>query len=222
MTRKSTLLNAVDFTYALIDCYKKLNLTEEELAVILAIDHLLQQGNTFVTPDMLSLKMNLKPAEIDKALVGLVSRNFLTYEKAEGGMRTSLDNLKAIVYAEFRRSIEQEHANLSSKERADRLAGLVAFYEKNLARTLSPLESATIADWVDSGYGDEEIKNALLDAIRDNKRTIRAVDKALRAKRMEQDIAKEGTSAVSENWDKNIDETVQLVKSLWGGGDDRK
>jgi hypothetical protein len=41
---KSALMSAVDFRYVLIDSYKRMGLNEDELAVILSIDHLLEQG----------------------------------------------------------------------------------------------------------------------------------------------------------------------------------
>jgi DNA replication protein len=218
---KNAFSSAVDFRYALLDSYKRLNISEDELAVILMIDLLSKQGNVFITADMLSLKMNLKPAEIDKAMVGLVNRNFLAFETGKEGMRTSLDGLKA-VYGTFQKTIEREQANLLSKDRADRLSALSKFFEENLARSLSPLESQTMADWLEAGYSDEEIKGALLDCLRERKRSVRAVDKLLRAKRIDHDLAKEGASAVTENWDKDIDSTVQIAKSLWGEGHGKK
>lgn len=219
---KNAFSSAVDFRYALLDSYKRLNISENELAVILVIDLLMKQGNVFVTADMLSLKMNLKPSEIDKTMVGLVSRNFLAYETGKEGMKVSLDGLKTLVYSTFQKTVEREQANFLSKERAERLGALSAFFEKNLARSLSPLESQTMAEWLEAGYSDDEIQGALLDALREKKRTVRAVDKILRAKRIDHDLAKEGATAVSENWDKDIDSTVQLAKSLWGEGHGKK
>jgi len=219
---KNAFSSAVDFRYALLDSYKRLNISEDELAVILMIDFLSKQGNVFITADMLSLKMNLKPAEIDKAMVGLVNRNFLAFETGKEGMRTSLDGLKAVVYGAFQKTIEREQANLLSKDRADRLSALSKFFEENLARSLSPLESQTMADWLEAGYSDEEIKGALLDCLHERKRTVRAVDKLLRAKRIDHDLALEGASAVTENWDKDIDSTVQIAKSLWGENHGKK
>ena len=48
---------ALDFRFLLLENYKKMKISENELAVIFMIDHLTSQGNPFVTGDILSLKM---------------------------------------------------------------------------------------------------------------------------------------------------------------------
>jgi DNA replication protein len=212
---KNALFNAVSLRYALLDCYKKIPLSEEELVVLLMIDHLLDQGNTLITPDALSMKMNYKVSDIDKIMNGLVKRGFLAYDTSDGGMKTTIDGLKNVVYAEFQKSVQREQSNLLSKERADRLSGLVQFFEKNLERSLTPLESQTMGDWLEAGYSDDAIKNSLLDALAQKKRNLRAVDKILKAKRRDEDIAKEGTTMVSPSWDKDIEKTIEIAKAMW-------
>ena len=49
----------IDFPYLLLEYYKKLGLSEKEVAVLFMINHLNNQKNDVVTPDMLSMKMNL-------------------------------------------------------------------------------------------------------------------------------------------------------------------
>ena len=50
---------AIDFRFLLLENYKKLRISENELAIIFMIDHLVSQGNPFITADLLSLKMSL-------------------------------------------------------------------------------------------------------------------------------------------------------------------
>ncbi len=219
---KNPLYSAVSFRYALLDSYKKLNLSEQELVVILMIDHLLEQGNTLVTADLLSMKMNYAVKDIDKTMVGLLNRGLLSYDTSDKTMRTSLDPLKNQVYQAFQQSVERQQLTLMSKDKADRLSQLVSFFEGKLCRSLSPLESQTMGDWLEAGYSDEEIQDALLDALKEKKKTIRAVDKILRAKRRDEDIAKEGASAVSDTWDKDIEKTMEIAKTMWGNDDGKK
>ena len=102
---KNPYLNAVSFHYVLLDCYKRLGLTEEELSVILMIDHLIEQGNTFINSDMLSLKMNLKPTEIDKELTELVKKNYLTYDMVEGKLTVSLKRAYTLSLRLFKETV---------------------------------------------------------------------------------------------------------------------
>ena len=84
----------IDLLYHLIENYSSFGLNEEELAVILVVDHLLRKGNRMVTSDLLSLKMKLKTSEIDKILTNLVRNEYLAYETTDEGMVTSLKPLK--------------------------------------------------------------------------------------------------------------------------------
>lgn len=214
--RATSLYSAVSLDYALLDCYKRIGLKENDVVVILEINHLLEQGNSFINSDMLSLKMALSTKEIDAVMSDLVSRKFLSYDLKEGKMATSLEGLKAKVYDELQKTMDLEQSAIYNDEKADRLSGLYAFYEDKLERTLSPIEKQTIQNWVDIKYTDDEIKNALLDALRDNKRRIRAIEKILKASRISSDMEKEGHSAVSDTWDKDIEETAEEFKKLFG------
>ena len=76
----SVQMEALDFRYLLLEYYKKLRLSENEVMVILMIDHLLEQKNTLITPDLLSLKMNISSKELDKILVSLLERDLIVYD----------------------------------------------------------------------------------------------------------------------------------------------
>ena len=213
---KNPYLNAVSFHYVLLDCYKRLGITETGLSVILMIDHLIEQGNTFINSDMLSLKMNLKPTEIDKELTELVKKNYLTYDMVEGKLTVSLNNLKDKVYALFKETMDREASKLTDKTREKALSEIHSFFEGHLNRSLSPLEQSTINEWLDARYTLDEIKNALLDTLKSGKKSIRAIEKTLKSARKAQDILKEGSSAVSDTWDKDIEATIAIAKDLWG------
>lgn len=213
---KNPYLNAVSFHYVLLDCYKRLGITETGLSVILMIDHLIEQGNTFINSDMLSLKMNLKPTEIDKELTELVKKNYLTYDMVEGKLTVSLNNLKDKVYALFKETMDREASKLTDKSKEKALSEIHSFYEERLNRSLSPLEQSTINEWLDARYTLDEIKNALLDTLRSGKKSFRAIEKTLKSARKAEDILKEGSSAVSDTWDKDIEATIAIAKDLWG------
>ncbi|MCH3909090.1 MAG: DnaD domain protein [Bacilli bacterium] len=213
--KKNAIYSAVSFRYAILDTYKKLQLSEMELLVILMIDHLLEQGNNLVTSDALSMKMNYSPDELDKCLVSLMKRGLLSYEKDSKGMKTSIDGAKNLVYGEFQKSIQNSQSALYSKDKSDRLSSLCKLFESKLERSLTPLESQTMGEWIESGYQDEDIKDALLDALNDKKKSLRYVDKILRNKRRDSDLEKEGTSLVSPTWDKDIEKTIEIAKAMW-------
>ena len=214
-----TLLEAVDFVTVLLDTYKKFQITEMELVVILETNHLIQQGNTLVTGDLLSIKMNLAPKELEKIIVSLCNKSYLSYEIEDGKTITSIDGLKNKIYASFRKSIQAEQSNLMNEERNNRLSSLIVFAQDKLGRTLTPLEMETLGEWIDALFKDEEIRTAILEAVASNKNNFRAIDKILRTNRKDKDFAKEGNSAVSSSWNLPVEETLEIAKKMWEDDD---
>lgn len=206
---------AIDFRYLLLDSYKSLKIKEDELAVIFMIDFLVNEGNKFVTADLLSLKMTLKVKEIDEILANLLTRGFIEYVSKGKKTITSLDPLKKVLYREFQVTLTNETVENSSKERKESLENIYGQFEKILSRPLSPVEISKIREWVSYGYSDEMIINALKEAVNKNKKSLRSVDKILLQWATREEIENEGHSSLSDEWDKNLEETIRIAKTPW-------
>jgi len=214
-------MEALDFRYLLIEHYKKIALDENELAVVLVIDHLLEQKNKFITADLLSLRMNLSTEAIDKILVRLINRGLLEYETTNKNIKTSLKPLRKKLYKEFQLALAKEQELNDSTTRNAMLKNIYEVFEKELSRPLSPLEFSIINEWINFGYSDEMIINALKEAVSKNKKSLRSIDKILLAWQTRDDMEKEGYSAVSEKWNKDIEETIKIAKTKWIDNDDK-
>lgn len=210
---------AIDFQYILLENYKKLGISEKQLSVILMTEHLTRQGNSLVTADLLSLKMNFKVKELDAILVELVKADFLAFEMVGSGLVTSLEPLKDKLYRLFQLDVAKEKQNLHDAERSGLLTELYAYFEKRLHRTLSPIEQDTLSTWLDDAYDQEDIKSALEEAIASGKRSFKSIDRLLRTSRRREDIDKEGYSGVDDNWDKDIEKTIEIAKTKWVNDD---
>ena len=117
---------AVDFRFLLLENYKKLRINENELAIIFMIDHLVSQGNPFITADLLSLKMTLDIKEIDALIANLLTRGFMEYVTLNGRTVTSLNPLKERLYREFEISVSKEaeaKGNAKIKEELNNIYG---------------------------------------------------------------------------------------------------
>lgn len=209
------LSSTIDFRHILLEHYKKMGISEEELVVLLLIEHLTRMGNSFITADLIALKSNYKTSQIDKILVTLVKKGYLVYEVVDKTTRTSLEPLKKKLFALFQKEVAKEGQNLRSAERAEMLTRLYAYFEKRLNRTLAPLESELINTWIDDAYSEDDIKFALEEGIAKNKKTMKSIDRILRQGRRASDFSKEGYSGVSDTWDKDIDETIEMAKALF-------
>ena len=209
---------AIDFRFLLLENYKKLKISENELAIIFMIDHLVSQGNPFITADLLSLKMSLDIKEIDNLIADLLTRGFMEYASVNGKTVTSLNPLKEKLFSNFAMSVSKEAEN--KKNREEVLSNIYQSFEASLNRSLQPMEISTIREWVALGYSDETIVNALKEAISQGKKTLKSVDKILLSWAKRDDIETEGKTPIDDEWSKNLEETIRIAKTPWLDDDD--
>ena len=213
---------ALDFRFLLLENYKKLKLNEQELATILMIDHLIGQGNPLVTQDLLSLKMSLDVKSIDNVLAALLTKGYIAFVTEGGKTITTLEPLKKILFREFQFSVTRENTAKGEKEVKDQLENIYQAFDKLLGRPLSPVEISKIREWVEHGYSDEMIINALKEALSKGKKSLRSVDKILLSWEQRDDIERDGVTTRSEEWDRNLEETIRIAKTPWLDDDDDK
>lgn len=206
---------ALDFRYLLLENYKKLKINENELATIFMIDHLIAQGNPFVTADLLSLKMSLDVKEIDKILASLLKKKMLEYVTTGKKTATTLDPLKQKLFSEFHLYLTMEEEQKKKKEVSDELENIYATFQKLLNRSLSPVEISRIREWVSYGFTDEQITNALKDALSKGRKSLNSVDKILLSYQVRDDVSSEGMSPINKDWNKNLEETIRIAKTPW-------
>ena len=194
-----------DWKVTLVNNYKKMDLNEHELAMIFVVDSLLQQGETFITPDMLSLKMTLPFEEIDNYLTGLMKRCYFSMDK---NFNLSIENLKNLLNTKYRQAIVIEEKKEENPE-------LIHLFENEFARALSEAESNTIHEWVRNGNTMEKIKEALNIATIAKAKSIRYVDKILLEWQRKEEYHKHGKSTMSDKWGRNLEETLEIAKINW-------
>ena len=209
---------AIDFRFLLLENYKKLKISENELAIIFMIDHLVGQGNPFITADLLSLKMSLDIKDIDALIADLLTRGFIEYATLNGKTVTSLNPLKEKLFREFQMSVSKEVSN--KKDREEVLSNIYSTFENELNRPLQAMEFSLIREWVDFGYSDEMIVNALKEALSQGKKSLRSVDKILLSWAKREDLETEGKTPIDDDWTKNLEETIRIAKTPWLDDDD--
>ncbi len=213
---------AIDFRFLLLENYKKLKLNEQELATILMIDHLIGQGNPLVTQDLLSLKMSMDVKSIDTVLAALLTKGYIAFITEGGKTVTTLEPLKKILFREFQFSMTREANDKGEKQINEQLENIYQAFDKLLGRQLSPVEISKIREWVEHGFSDETIINALKEALSKGKKSLRSVDKILLSWEQRDDIERDGVTTRSEEWDKNLAETIRIAKTPWLDDDDDK
>ena len=172
---------ALDFKYLLLDNYKKYKINENTLATILVMDQLINQGNPFITAELLSLKMSLDVADIDIILSKLIINGYLEYKVSGGKTVCSLAPLKEKLYKEFESSLSKDDATENNKEVSANVKAATKEIEKLFKRNLLPLEIGKVKEWIMTGYRVETIVDACKDAVTKNTKTISAMDKIFRS-----------------------------------------
>ena len=207
-------MDAIDYRYLLIEYYKKLRLSENELCVILMIWQLLKQKNTLITPDLLSMRMNLDAKEIDKILVTLIERGFLQFDTGKK-IKVSLKPLEKKLLKTLQEEMAEDDEKRSNKEKVADFEKVCDAFKSDFKSELSPLEKSLISDWLEHGYSADQIIDAMRECLSKGKKTFKSIDKLLLQWQARDDIEKTGLSATSDKWDKNIEETLKIAKAKW-------
>lgn len=213
---------ALDFKYLLLDNYKKYKINENTLATIFVIDHLISQGNSFITAELLSLRMSLDVKEIDKILAGLITKGYLEYKVSGANTVVSLNPLKEKLYKDFENDASTENASENNEEITKNVKTAIKEIEKAFSRNLSPLEISQVKEWIMTGYHVETIVDACKDALAKNKKTIRAIDKILTTWQSRNDIETDGITTISRDWRKSLEETIKIARTPWLDDDEKR
>ncbi len=185
MTNNSS--SALNFSYLLLDFYKSLNIKENELVVILMIDHLLNQENDFITKDELVLKMNLSEKEIDDAMTSLYTKKYIEFIVENGKAKTTIKPLKKILYKKFEQSIFSEEEIKNKEEMVNLREEVFEFLEKTFNRSLSPIEIDRADEWIKAGVEKDIIINSIKDAKKFNDLSINKIDRIILNKMKDSD-----------------------------------
>lgn len=208
---RNDFIDGLDFRYILLDKYKQMKITEEELVVILMIDHLINQGNPFVTPDLLALKMNYSQEEIDRILASLMQKDIFKYLNENGKITTSLEPLYKRLSNQFKKDLVVSNME-ETEDKKDLLKKLYEIFQAAFGRNLTPLEIQRIHEWVQVEYTEEDIIDALEEATKGKFFSIKAVDRILLRKTKQRDLKKEGYTAATDANRIRIDEVLDLAK----------
>ena len=150
----------------------------------------------------------------------LLTRGFIEYVTQGNKTVTSLNPLKEKLYREFQLSLSKEAEIASNEKASQEINNIYETFQKLLGRPLSPVEQSKVNEWVNFGYSDETIINALKDALAKGKKSLRSVDKILLSYVNRDDRENEGHSTMTSDWNKNLEETIRIAKTPWINTDD--
>lgn len=170
--------NTIDFTELILNNYYKLGIDETDAVIIIKLQYLLNNNKTFISSSKLSKMLSISTQTTSKRLKSLIEKGYIQMEIVEkkNGKQTESFNLDYLIerilisgsFESNERKIKDNHT-LESK--------LVTLFEEELKKPLSVLDIQTLTKWLNEDkYTFEDIKDALFDAVRSRKLTIKYVD----------------------------------------------
>ena len=216
------LIQNIDWKTLLLENYRELGLSENQVMVLLVTDYCIKQGDRLVTADLLSLKMSLEYKLIDQTLAELMNKGLITLITDQDGLTlTSLTGIKELLVDGYVRSYIKDKTKPQSEEKTN--DNLISVFETEFGRPLSYLEIQTIKQWVEEGYVEATILNALKTAIGARVKNIRYIDKILLEWRQQEEREQEGYTTITDKWRKDIEESLKKIADInWVDKNDKK
>lgn len=156
----------------LLKYYTKLNITEEELIILICI---INKGNKIVyDPGLFTEEIGMKPYKAMQILNDLSEKAILEIkvENNLSGKKEEYIYLDLLYNKLFNIIIDKNHEATINTD-------LFTLFETELGRTISPMEVEIIKEWLHDGNSEELIKEALKEAIYNNARNLKYIDRIL-------------------------------------------
>jgi DNA replication protein len=216
------LIRNIDWKTLLLDTYRDLGLSEEQVMVLLMTDYCINQGDRLVTADLLSLKMSLDYKKIDQTLAELMNKRLIALiTEADGKGATSLSGLKELLVDSYVRTYIKDKTKPDNEEKTN--DNLISIFETEFGRPLSYLEIQTIKQWLVEGYDEQKILSALRTALGSKVKNIRYIDKILLEWRQQEEREQEGYTTITDKWRKDIEESMKKIADInWVDKNDKK
>ena len=150
----------------LLQSYKELKLTEQELILIIYFI-----GNNEFDPERISKDLGLSIGETLKIIDDLTKKDIL-----------KISTRSAKVYEEYIDLDElynKRAPTIMSDKETPKRTNSYDKYENEFGRTLSPMEYEIIGAWIESGFSEELIEEALKEAVYNGVSNLRYIDKIL-------------------------------------------
>lgn len=154
--------------------YKKLNITEEELVLLICIIN--KCDKIIYNPSLFTEEIDMDKYKAMQLLNDLAEKGIIEIkvENNKAGKKEEYIYLDPLYNKMFNLLIDLQ---LGSNKTVS--SNIFAVFEEELGRTISPMEVEIIKEWLHDGITEELIKEALKEAIINNVRNLKYVDRIL-------------------------------------------
>lgn len=161
--------------------YKKLNITDEEMILLLQLQSYISNGIDFPPHTELAARMEIPEHQIMYCLQGLLRKGLIHIKQEVNQNQVLFEKINLmplwmkLMDCEQNISIQKEEKNEQLEE-----GKLFQMFEQEFGRLLSPIEIETITMWIDEDHHDIHlIKQALKEAVLNEKMNLKYIDRIL-------------------------------------------
>ena len=127
--------------------------------------------------------MQLGSKEISDCLAKLIESKFIDIEEVDGEVTYSLD----LTYQRLANVLDSESDKEDEDKNASDFKKITNIIEKEFNKLVSPLELQLIKSWIyEDKYDFSLINECILEAVKRQRRTVKAVNELLRSKKQKQ------------------------------------
>lgn len=154
----------------LLSNYKKLNITEQELVIII---YLINLDNLIYNPKAIAKELNVKMADVLETISNLTEKGILNIDIVKNNKVSSEVINLDLLYEKLAFLI------IKKDEKNKKPVTLYETFESELGRGLTPMEYEIINGWLGINYSEELIICALKEAIYNGVSNFRYIDRIL-------------------------------------------
>lgn len=154
--------------------YKKLNITEEELIILICI---INKGDKIIyNPSLFTEEIDMDKYKAMQIITDLAEKGTIEIkvENNKSGKKEEYLYLEPLYNKILNLLIDLQLGNNKTID-----TNIFAAFETELGRTLSAMEVEIIKEWIHSGVSEELIKEALKEAILNNVRNLKYIDRII-------------------------------------------
>jgi DNA replication protein len=168
----------ISFDKLIIDKYNILGLDETDTIILIRLNDLIKRGERSLSLEKIAPTMKIKEEELGKRIVDLVTKGFITLELSSVDAKEvfSLDE----TYRRLAYLLEAEDESRKDELINQKIKATVMLLERELKKTLSPLELEMVNRWyLEGNYTESEIEEAILKALKYKNRGVAFIDRSL-------------------------------------------
>ena len=156
----------------LFNNYRKLNITEEELVIVMLIISL---GNKIeYNPDIFVNELGMERHKVMELISNLISKSILSLDIVKSGRKTEEYICVSLLYDKLLNIV------IDTKDEEKTIDNSIfSVFEEELGRLLSAMEIEQIKEWVSTYNNEELIRAALKEAVLNGVNSFRYIDTIL-------------------------------------------